>query len=151
MKAAQREDRINWRHGYRSVASVDDFQRRVGRLLWTCVSQLQNPMMNQRLPRPFQNSFMGSPIVSGRISSPSGSAPSGPASLPHDLSPSGHHSPSSSSDKVRQRTVTDGVYGGRGPVSKVMDMFRNRSQSMSSEDKRKVNVRLFLFQFHFFE
>ncbi len=73
-----------------------------------------------------QNSFMGSPIVSGRVSSPS---TSGPTSLPYEV-------PSFGS---RVRAANDSPIS-RSPVSKVMDMFRNRSNSVSNDDKRKVNI-----------
>ena len=75
---------------------------------------------------------MGSPIVAGRIASP-GSP--GPSSLPYEVPTYG--SGNGVNDKNRTRSITESS-GSRGPVSKVMDMFRHRSQSVSSEDKRKV-------------
>ena len=79
---------------------------------------------------------MGSPIAAGRIASPgphSPSATSGPSSLPYELSPG--------EGKARSRSITESsatAPPSRGPVSKVMDMFRNRSNSVSSDDKRRV-------------
>lgn len=86
-----------------------------------------------------QNSLMGSPIVAGRIASPGSQSPS---SLPYDV-PSSYGSGNGVTDKNRTRSITEASTS-RGPVSKVMDMFRNRSQSVSSDDKRKVmdNFRL---------
>jgi hypothetical protein len=82
---------------------------------------------------------MGSPIVAGRIASPGSQSPS---SLPYDV-PSSYGSGNGVSDKNRTRYITEASTS-RGPVSKVMDMFRNRSQSVSTDDKRKVmnNFRL---------
>jgi len=56
----------------------------------------------------------------------------GPSSLPYDIpSAAGHHS----ADKTRVRQISE---SSKSPVSKVMDMFRSRSQSMSNDDKRKT-------------
>lgn len=83
---------------------------------------------------------MGSPIVAGRIMSP-GSP--GPTSLPYEVPIHGsNNSGNGIVDKSRTRSITESSASSsssRGPVSKVMDMFRHRSQSMStSDDKRKV-------------
>lgn len=74
---------------------------------------------------------MGSPIVAGRIASPGS-----PSSLPYDV-PTTYGSGNGVADKNRTRSITEASTS-RGPVSKVMDMFRNRSQSVTSDDKRKV-------------
>lgn len=87
-----------------------------------------------------QNSLMGSPIVAGRIASPGSQSPS---SLPYDV-PTSYGSGNGVSEKNRTRSITEASTS-RGPVSKVMDMFRNRSQSVSTDDKRKV-MDDFLFQ-----
>jgi len=80
---------------------------------------------------------MGSQNVGGRIASPGPHSPStsGPSSLPYELNPG--------DIKPRSRSITESSSSttaptSRGPVSKVMDMFRNRSHSVSSDDKRKV-------------
>ncbi len=82
---------------------------------------------------------MGSPIVAGRIASP-GSP--GPSSLPYEVPTYG--SGNGVNDKNRTRSITESSAASRGPVSKVMDMFRHRSQSVTSDDKRKV---ISLYQF----
>ena len=89
-----------------------------------------------------KNSLMGSPIVAGRIASPGSQSPS---SLPYDI-PTSHGSGNGVGEKNRTRYITESSTS-RGPVSKVMDMFRNRSQSVSTDDKRKV-ISNFIFHFN---
>ena len=151
---------------------------------WKCVRRTKTKQRPPLSFSPTQNSFMGSPIVSARLTSPSSSSASGPASMPCDAPASSAAASQATADKGRVRSATDagcgsswngpgvggsgaggtgggggsggGTSGGgggggggssvtsRGPVSKVMDMFRYRSQSMSAEDKRKPQVRIVL-------
>ncbi|XP_046652797.1 5'-AMP-activated protein kinase subunit gamma-2-like isoform X2 [Daphnia pulicaria] len=95
---------------------------------------IKKPTIMSTVKNAVQNSLMGSPIVAGRIASPGSQSPS---SLPYDV-PSSYGSGNGVSDKNRTRSITEASTS-RGPVSKVMDMFRNRSQSVSTDDKRKKN------------
>lgn len=72
--------------------------------------------------------------MAGRIASPGSPSPS---SHPYEVPTFG--SGSGVVDKGRTRSITESsASSSRGPVSKVMDMFRHRSQSVTSDDKRKV-------------
>lgn len=75
---------------------------------------------------------MGSPIVAGRIASPGS-----PSSLPYEVPTYGSGNVVDKSSRTRSITESS-ASSSRGPVSKVMDMFRHRSQSVTSDDKRKV-------------
>ncbi|XP_032780208.2 uncharacterized protein LOC116918596 isoform X1 [Daphnia magna] len=91
---------------------------------------IKKPNIMSTVKNAVQNSLMGSPIVAGRIASPGS-----PSSLPYDV-PTTYGSGNGVADKNRTRSITEASTS-RGPVSKVMDMFRNRSQSVTSDDKRK--------------
>lgn len=90
---------------------------------------VKRPTIMSTVKNAVHNSFMGSPIIGTRVGSP-GSP--GPSSLPYDIPTAAGHSPA---DKSRVRQISE---SSKSPVSKVMDMFRSRSQSMSNDDKRKM-------------
>lgn len=76
--------------------------------------------------------------MAGRIASPGS-----PSSLPYEVPTYG--SGNGVVDKSRTRSITESsTSSSRGPVSKVMDMFRHRSQSVTSDDKRKVINKLLI-------
>lgn len=63
-------------------------------------------------------------------------------------SSSSSHQSTSNSEQVGRPRAGSESSGGRGPVSKVMDIFRHRSHSaVSAEDKRKA-VCICLFTFY---
>ncbi|KAI9555243.1 putative AMP-activated protein kise gamma (2) subunit [Daphnia sinensis] len=143
-RAAAHDDRLRRKSGddvglfgspgrHKSLGSAHIFEAFRPRSKSDAQRAIKKPNIMSTVKNAVQNSLMGSPIVAGRIASPGS-----PSSLPYEV-PTTYGSGNGGTDKNRTRSITE-ASASRGPVSKVMDMFRNRSQSVTSDDKRKSYI-----------